>query len=92
MQVQCRRRNFLENRQNKGVSGSFGLTWKLKNCANRDAMAQLKMKWRKFGGAVWIRGYALHVGGATKSVSYIYRFLPVKAFSSEVRPFGDYQR
>ena len=31
------------------------------------------------------------IGGAAISVSYIYRFLPVKAFSSEVRPFGDYQ-
>jgi hypothetical protein len=30
-------------------------------------------------------------GGAAKSVSYIYRFLPVKAFSSKVRPFGDDQ-
>jgi hypothetical protein len=32
------------------------------------------------------------IGGAAKSVSYIYRFLPVRAFSSAVRPFGDDQR
>jgi hypothetical protein len=32
------------------------------------------------------------IGGAAKSVSYIYRFLPVKAFSSEVRPLGGHQR
>jgi hypothetical protein len=32
------------------------------------------------------------IGGAAKSVSYIYRFLPVRAFSSAVRPPGDDQR
>jgi len=32
------------------------------------------------------------LGVAAKSVSYIYRFLPVKAFPSAVRPLGDYQR
>ena len=32
------------------------------------------------------------IGGAAKSVSSIYRFLPARAFSSVVRPFGDYQR
>jgi hypothetical protein len=32
------------------------------------------------------------IGGAAKSVSYIYRFLPVRAFSSAVRPQGDDQR
>jgi hypothetical protein len=32
------------------------------------------------------------IGGAAKSVSSIYRFLSVRAFSSEVRPFGDDQR
>jgi hypothetical protein len=29
---------------------------------------------------------------AAKSVSSIYRFLPIRAFSSEVRPFGNDQR
>jgi hypothetical protein len=32
------------------------------------------------------------IGDFAKSVSYIYRFLPVRAFSSAVRPFGDDQR
>jgi hypothetical protein len=31
------------------------------------------------------------IGGAAKSLSYIYRFLPLRAFSSAVRPFGDDQ-
>jgi hypothetical protein len=29
-----------------------------------------------------------NIGGASKSVSYIYRFLPVRDFSSEVCPLG----
>jgi hypothetical protein len=32
-----------------------------------------------------------NIGGAAKSVSYVYRFLPVRAFSSAVRPLGDDQ-
>jgi hypothetical protein len=41
-----------KNHENKGKFDELRLTSKTSNCANRDAMAQLKMKWRKFGGAV----------------------------------------
>jgi hypothetical protein len=43
-----------KNHENKGKFDEFSITWKTSNCANSDAMAQLKMKWRKFGGTVWI--------------------------------------
>jgi hypothetical protein len=51
MQVWCRHLNFLENGENKGESGDFNQTRRLKNCAICDAVAQSKVRWRKFGGA-----------------------------------------
>jgi hypothetical protein len=41
----------LDNLENKGESGDLGQITRAKNCAIGDAVAQLKMKWRKFGGA-----------------------------------------
>jgi hypothetical protein len=51
MQVWCRHLNFLENGENKGEFCDFNQTRRLKNCAICDAVAQSKLRWRKFGGA-----------------------------------------
>jgi len=50
MQLGCRavkNRKFIENR---GESDGFSKIKRMKNCAISDAVAQLKMKWRSFGG------------------------------------------
>jgi len=41
----------LNNIENKGESGDLTQIMRAKNCAIRDAVAQLKMKWRRFGGS-----------------------------------------
>jgi hypothetical protein len=41
----------LNNRENKGELDDFNRLRQLNNRAMRAAMAQLKMKWRRFGGA-----------------------------------------
>ena len=52
MQFQCRRTKMLNNIENKGEFDDLSQIKRMKNCAIRDAVAQLKMKWRKFGGAI----------------------------------------
>ena len=44
---------FFESIENKGESDNFSQINPMKNCAIRDGMAQLKLKWHKFGGAVY---------------------------------------
>jgi hypothetical protein len=51
MQFRCRRAKMLNNLENKGESGDFSQMKRIRNCAIRDAVAQLKMKWRKLVGA-----------------------------------------
>jgi hypothetical protein len=48
MQFQCRRAKILNNLENKGEFGDFKQITRMKNCAIRDFVAQLKMKWRCF--------------------------------------------
>jgi hypothetical protein len=42
----------LNNIENKGEFGDSSQFTRMKNCAIGDAVAQLKMKWRRFGGAI----------------------------------------
>src|SRR5271156_6331807 len=46
MQLGCRWIKIVNNVKNKGESEDFSRTKELKNCAMRDALAQLKTKWR----------------------------------------------
>jgi len=51
MQFQCRRKKMLNNLENKGETDDLSQIKRTKNCAIGDAVAQLKIKWRRFGGA-----------------------------------------
>jgi hypothetical protein len=52
MQFQCRRTKISNKLENKGESDGSKQIKPKKNCAMRDALAQLKMKWPSFGGAI----------------------------------------
>jgi hypothetical protein len=52
MQFRCRQAKMLNNPENKGESGDFNQFKRMKNCAIRDVLAQLKMKWRNLIGAI----------------------------------------
>jgi len=51
MPKRASRANTLKTIDNKGVSDDDGQTARRENCAIRDAVAQLKTKWRRFDGA-----------------------------------------
>jgi hypothetical protein len=57
MQLQCRRGKILNYNGNKGESADFRQIKPMENCATRDAVAQLKMKWRRFCGAKGIGNF-----------------------------------
>jgi hypothetical protein len=52
MQLQCRRTKILNTIENKGEFDGLSQITQMKNCAIGDAVAQLKMKWRKSRGAI----------------------------------------
>jgi len=50
MQLGCRAVKNRKFSENKGESDGFSKIKRMKNCAISDAVAQLKLKWRSFGG------------------------------------------
>jgi hypothetical protein len=53
----------LNNIENKGEFDGLSQITQMKNCAIGDAVAQLKMKWRKFVGAIAVENFLLSLRG-----------------------------